>query len=378
MNVKVSRRLLWGGSLLASLLSTSPAGAGNFTFRPPVVVPMQAPDYVYDVALGDMNGDGRLDLVVAILPQDPSTSRVLIKLSNGDGTFQPPSVANALGQIRDVVVGDLDADGDLDVVAAYGSTRFSVFPGLGDGRLGPRTDIDVGAAFASVALGDADLDGALDVVVPAHASNTVVVVPGNGDLTFDSPVTHPVATDPMNVIVAELSGDGVPDLAVACKDFNAVAVLRGTGGGAFAPFVPYFTGEYASGLASADLNGDGARDLVSTSWSYSTLSVLRNHGQGTFGGKRDYTSGTGYGNPSDVSIGDLDQDGWLDLVASNPSGTLAVHFNRGNGTFTRRVTYACGEHRNVELGDLNGDGVLDAVVSNSTVLTVLFGTLTTP
>jgi len=369
--VKVSRRVLWGGVLLSSLVSTSPASARSFTFGPPVAV---ATLTVYDVALGDMNGDGRLDLIFS------SPSRVSIMLSNGDGTFQPAIVADALGGIGDVVVGDLDADGDLDVVAANGfsSTTFSVFPGLGDGRLGPRTDIDVGTAFERVALGDADLDGALDVVVPAHDSNNVVVVPGNGNLTFDPPVAHPTDVFPLDVVVAQLSGDALPDLAVACSYSHAVVVLRGTGNGAFAPFVPYFTGENAFSLAAADLNGDGARDIVSTSLTYYTLSVLRNHGDGTFGGKRDYRSGTGYGNPTGVSIGDLDQDGWLDLVAANPSGYLAVHFNRGNGTFTRRVIYTCGELKNVELGDLNGDGVLDAAVSSYPALTVLFGTLTTP
>lgn len=370
-----------GAMALLVAIGGARAAPAGFSFEPPLAVPVTFNEYPQDVALGDLNGDGRLDIVVAVLPQDPTASRLEVLLNRGKRSFDPVVIYPALGWIEDTAMGDVDGDGNLDVVAAYGwygPNQISILPGAGDGTLATRLDVLTGGKTVRPAIRDLDGDGHADITLATPQANGVTVLRGNGDGSFAPPVLQSAGPNPWDVTIAHIDGDSIPDLAVPCEYLNGVAILLGTGGGSFAPPVPYYTSRYAFRMAAGDVNGDGHTDLAVTSFDYHTVSVLRNRGDGTFGAKRDYTSvaPTSNGDPHDVALGDLNGDGWPDLVAANRlANTVAVNLNRGDGTFASKQTFPCGNGPDtVRLGDMDDDGVLDAVVPNDLGrISILFG-----
>jgi hypothetical protein len=174
------------------------------------------------VAVGDFNGDGKLDLAVA----NSASNNVSVLLGNGDGTFQA-AVNYAVGtNPASVAVGDLNGDGKLDLaVANIGSNNVSVLLGNGDGTFKAAVNYAVGSSPYSVAVGDFNGDGKLDLAVANPGSNNVSVLLGNGDGTFQTAVNYAVGSYPYSVAVGDFDGDGRMDLAVANHGSNNVSIL---------------------------------------------------------------------------------------------------------------------------------------------------------
>src|SRR6266436_5402770 len=162
------------------------------------------------VAVGDFNGDGVPDLVVA----DRVSNNVSVLLGNGDGTFQTP-VAFATGtRPQSVAVGDFNGDGKLDlVVANEGSNNVSVLLGNGDGAFQAAQNFPAGTNPQSVAVGDFNGDGKLDLAVANEGSGDVSVLLGNGDGTFQAALAFAAGDIPQSVAVGDFNGDGKLDLA---------------------------------------------------------------------------------------------------------------------------------------------------------------------
>ncbi|HKV61586.1 MAG TPA: VCBS repeat-containing protein, partial [Candidatus Acidoferrum sp.] len=170
------------------------------------------------VALGDFNGDGRVDLVVA----DWGPPGVSILLNNSDGTFQTAHSFIAGTNPSSVAVGDFNGDGKLDLaISNWGSNNVSVLLGNGDGTFQAAVSFAAGSSPRSVAVADFNHDGKLDIVVAnwgcsgfqsCPASNVSVLL-GNGDGTFQAVRNFPVGEAPVSVAVGDFNGDGIPDLA---------------------------------------------------------------------------------------------------------------------------------------------------------------------
>jgi hypothetical protein len=217
------------------------AQAGNA----PTVSVRRNPIFVGPVWPGDFNGDGVADLAGRsedpANPYDPDV--VTIALGKGDGTFGPPIRANILGTVLDV--GDFNNDGKLDVLEQYLDTDeyLTVFPGNGDGTIGPSGGLVTGTFHTFFAMAaDLDGDGNLDVVVGCENEvfggdqAQIVVVRGNGDLTFDwqNPTVIPASLDPLNGAIADFNADGKKDIVIANHGGRSLTLLLNQGSFAFA------------------------------------------------------------------------------------------------------------------------------------------------
>ncbi|MGA2003699.1 MAG: FG-GAP-like repeat-containing protein [Terriglobales bacterium] len=376
------------------------------------------------IAIVDLNGDGTQDLVVANNCQNESNcnGRVSVLVGNGDGTFQAPVNYDSGGDYAmSVAIGDVNGDGKLDlVVANCGSSGtgcatdnggvVSVLLGNGDGTFqAPVSYNSGGNAPSSIAVGDVNGDGKLDVVVANNCVEScdhgvVGVLLGNGDGTFQSPILYNSGEpNAYSVAIGDLNGDGKLDVIVAnwggWAQASTVGVLLGNGDGTFQPLVSYGTGGYeAISVAIGDLNGDGKLDLVVANACYQiyltgrmhqgqckgngSVGVLLGNGDGTFQAPISYNSGavrTWW-----VSIGDVNGDGVPDLVAISPfccsdktKPAVRVFVGTGDGTFQPSRSYSSGDYEAAAaaIGDVNGDGRADIVVANLSSVGVLLNDL---
>jgi hypothetical protein len=254
--------------------------------------------------VGDLSGDGRLDVAVA----HPISGTVSVHLGNGDGSFGATTDYAAGIQPVSIAVGDLNGDGWLDL--AVTNSGVSVLLG-GSGGFGDKTDYAAGGQPRAVVVGDLNGDGRLDLAVTNAASNTVSVLLGNGDGTFGAKTDYGTEPGPGPIAVGDLNGDRRLDLAVANVSSGTVSVFLGEGDGSLGPRADYPTGCEAHSVAMGDLNGDGKLDLAVQNGCSNTLSILFGNGDGSFRAKTDYGVG---GNG--VAIRDLNGDGRLDLLAA--------------------------------------------------------------
>ena len=245
------------------------------------------------VAIGDLNGDGRLDLVTANIGGDPTAlpppaGTISVLLGNGGGTFSA-ATPYPTGSVLpfSVAIGDLNGDGRLDLAVVNGSNSISVLLGQAGGgflTLTPRALSGLNNP-SSVALGDLNGDGRLDLAVtpysidpsnPSFDTHAVLVFLGNGDGSFGSQSTYTTGTNPDAVAMGDLNGDGRLDLAVANRDSNTVSVLLGNVGGGFQQQIQYPTGLGPDSVAIRDLNGDGKLDVAVANADSNNVTVLLN------------------------------------------------------------------------------------------------------
>ena len=368
-------------------------GNGNGTFQP-VTTYDPGGEEPTGIAVGDLNGDGKPDIVLAneVCP-GVSTFCVSVLMNRGDGTFEPAvsyadgglSWAGGEGILTPITITDVNGDGKPDVVVInqtdknYGDGLVSILLGNGDGTFKPVTNYSTGG-FAAIAgtVVDVNGDGKLDVVVAncgprgticPSAHGSVGVLLGNGDGTF-KPVKKFLRGGMgglfPSLVVTDLNGDGKPDIIVgnSCPTTcNATfAVLLGNGNGTFQKPVPYNSGgQNVQALGVADLNGDGIPDIVASS---GVNSVWLGNGDGTFRAGNTYPPG---GNTGQIFLTDLNDDGKIDFVGINgTSSTVDVRLGNGDGTFQDFNNFALGgsQYTWATVADINGDTKQDILSAN--------------
>ena len=319
----------------------------------------------YSVTLGDVNGDGRLDIVTGRF--DSNNTSVL--LGNGDGTFQAQQTFLTGSNPRGVALGDVNGDGKLDIITAnYGSANASVLLGNGNGTFQPNTDFATGTGTnpVSVALGDVNGDGKIDIITANRDGNSASVLLGNGDGTFQAQQTFFTGqfSNPRSVALGDVNSDGILDIITANYGSGSACVLLGNGDGTFQAEQTFATKLSSRSVALGDVNGDGRLDIITANNNDLSVSVLLGNGNGTFQAQQTFATGF---RPYNVTLGDVNGDGNLDIItANNGSGKSAsVLLGNGNGTFKPKTDFATQPYTfTVTSGDVNGDGRLDIITGN--------------
>jgi hypothetical protein len=325
----------------------------------------------------DLNGDGIPDLA------GTGTNAASVMLGNGDGTFRPKVNYPVGGQAQDLAAGDFNGDGRLDLVVSLSDivSSLSLLTGNGDGTFNAPVNFpNTGAQEDSPAVvaTDLDNDGRLDVVLahaiacfvsPCVAARTITVMLGFGDGTFQLPFDIEVGTGMSRIVVGDFNRDGIKDLGIA-GDNSQVYTLLGVGNGTFLkqPTITLTADTLfvdGTDIDIADLNGDTIQDLVvAIPTNGSRTAILLGNGDGTFQPGQILTEPR-LRVPQYQVIADFNRDGFLDLalaLANGTEGLFEIRTGNGDGTFDPPVLYAAPPPLSsvgggtLVTGDFNRDG----------------------
>ncbi len=343
-----------GNGVLGVLL-----GKGDGTFKP--VLTFGSGGYgASSVAIADVNGDGVPDVLVAntcVSSSNCANGTVSVLLGRGNGTFKSPVTYSSGGQAAvSIAVADVNGDGKLDLMVANqtgesnGDGSVGVLLGNGNGTFQAAVTYDAGdSVTSSLAVADVNGDGKPDLVLANSGRGTVTVLLNNGGETFQPAVVYSSGGEiPVSVAIADVNGDGIPDIIVANWYSGTLGVLLGSGNGIFQAAVTYSSGGASpDSVAVADVNGDGKPDLVAANCGSSqngygcgetngVVSVLPGYGDGTFQPAVTFSSGAF--NDISIAVADVNGDGKPDILVgnqgggTNEDGSVAVLLN--NSQFT--------------------------------------------
>lgn len=380
-----------------------PTALTSQIFPSPGVYPSAAASQTgFAVAVGDFNGDGILDVALANFCSDNTCAQgsVTVFQGNGDGTFTPGGTFLTGAQYSTAIVtADLNGDGKLDLIVANecqinsgcadSNGIVSVLWGKGDGTFQQpaATYNSQGSIAWGLALADFDGNGTLDVAVVNQqgqvcCDGTVAILfsDGRGTLTV-GPAYDSGGMNPTFVSAADVNGDGRPDAVVVNTSQSAsnltgqLGVLLNTSGGILSPVKSYPTGgQSATSLVLGDFNHDGHVDAAlidlcpsggcASGTNNESIALMQGNGDGSFGAPILYSNQDGLSN---LAVADLNADGNADLVVINRSESFAeVWLGNGDFTFQTPVRYASGDFGPVRviIADFNQDGKSDLAIAN--------------
>ena len=275
-----------------------------------------------------------------------------------------------------VTTGDFNADGFTDIVTTnISSNTLSLLFGNGDGTFQEQIQLRVCQEPRALVTNDFNLDGRPDIALACSGSDQVSILLGKDDSKFTEGSQYPVHRTPVSIATDDVNGDQKPDLVVALRN-DKLKVFLGDGNGAFRPAAQYEYGDTPTSLALQDLNNDGKPELIVTNGGpmSSAVSVWVGIGDGTFERPADYKTGK---RPLGVSFGDFNNDRMLDLLVINgEKDSFTTFLGNGNGTFQSGKDAGADASPNFGLvRDFNGDRLPDVAIVNlqSNDLSILFG-----
>ena len=323
-------------------------------------------------ATGDIDNDGDLDIILA-----QQSTILQVKLGNSDGTFDLDEQPTSTGISYSVAVADLNGDNYDDIVAFTFSAApaYEVFISNGDGSFQAGVTFTDAAFSENGALADFDGDGNLDVVYLEDTTEDVLVRLGDGTGSFATATT--VLTDISAVEAyekraADIDGDGNMDIIIATDE--GVSIALGNGDGTFNASTEVISevvsGDTFTGLDIADIDGDGDLDILAGNSGNDKATIAYNDGNGTFSTVVSFTTNgdLGNGNRGFLDAADFDGDGDLEIFTRNrTSQTIEVYENNGDQTFTFDQSLSNMGEGNVIVQDIDGDGFVDVLGSGDRI-----------
>jgi hypothetical protein len=342
-------------------------------------------------ATGDLDGDGKPDIIIA----DGSAGKKMIILrntgGNGVANFETALTINTEGLNTSLAVGDIDADGKLDIVEVNYDSNSDVKIYLNTTTAGDAisfadpTNLITGASqytLQNVAISDLDGDGKEDIAVVNNAGNVLLYrnTGSVGTVSFETKVEFAAGTGPQGIMIGDIDSDGLPDLAITNADGGgtSIRVLRNistSGTLSFENSGNFITGSSPYDLALGDLDGDGKLDIATANYSSKDVSVLLNtstSGTVSFADKTDFAIGE---SALKIAIGDLNGDGKLDVVVTQSGAVVFILTNTtttaGTVTFDPKTDIAStGTSLQAMIVDIDGDGKTDFATGGSKKIVV--------
>lgn len=321
------------------------------------------------IASGDIDNDGDIDLIAD--SNGPGNDPTTIMWNDGTGIFtQGPTLTSAWG-FGEVALGDMDGDGDLDVLRCnFHSNGVYFFRNQGGGTFDPGIYYSGGGGCVSVVFADIDGDSDLDFVTVDKFGGQIRPYRNINGLGFTSVGLFECNAQPYGMDSGDVDHDGDTDIIVGNEESNTVTVVYNDGNGNFPTRQAFVVGERPVDVILRDLNSDGNLDAVATDWDGlinlgNTVSVLMGDGAGGFGARQTYTTGVA---PNSIQAADLNDDGVLDLVVACQVGdVISLLPGVGDGTFGPTQTLDHGSQPiGVTLNDFDGDGAIDIAYVDNT------------
>lgn len=277
-------------------------------------------------AVADVNKDGRPDIICNV----NTTLRVLLNL--GGRNWATPIDFPHGTRPHDIAVGDFNGDGAIDLAVVNNTSppngTLAIYLNDGTGHFTPGASYQIHTPLGCT-VADINKDGRLDIGVGYYSNGTndgVQIFMGNGNGTFTPTANYPGGNVALFPVFADFNKDGRLDLAFSVVFSDRISVYTGIGNGTFTGGLNYATTGYPSKMFSADVDLDGSLDIVSAHNGHTVFSVLRNQGNGIFAAPVAYPAGGG--DTRSIALADFNKDGKMDVAAQNQgSNSVSIILN---------------------------------------------------
>ncbi len=323
------------------------------------------------IALGDIDNDGDLDLIVSGYG---GGYRLEKYINDGSGNLSGPYSFGTGVNDSSIALGDIDNDGDLDLIvsgSSWSGERLDYYTNNGTGNFALYSNIGTGVRSSSIALGDLNNDGSLDLIVTGYDSENnrrldKYINDGNGNLS--GPYSFGTGVGSSSIALGDIDNDSDLDLIVSGYggSYRLDKYINDGNGNLSGPS-NFGIGVDDSSIALGDIDNDGDLDLIVSGYGggKQKLDKYINDGNGNLSGPSSFGTGVEY---SSIALGDIDNDGDLDLIVSGYSGSyrLDKYINDGNGNLSGPYSFGTGViHSSIAVGDVDNDGSLDLIVTGN-------------
>lgn len=312
--------------------------------------------YPYQVRLGDINNDGKID---AVIP-NANDNNISVFLGDGHGSFSRGQTISTGNQPYDSYLVDLNHDDNLDLIYTnHSDGSLSTALGTGHGTFGTSLTYSHGGSPFSLVSGDFNGDGNVDIAANDDVNSCVWIYLGNGDGTLTLSRTDPVGDYSYAFQSADFNNDGYDDLVTYNTGGSlSTSVLFSNGDGTFQAAVSNTTSDDGYAMDIADINNDGFVDMALANYWSSAYEIYLGDGTGTMSFvSLNSTTGSA---PHAIKFHDVNGDGEQDLVIGfSGSSGFEILYGDGTGAFTSQGTFGSGFNSDIIFADVNGDGVDD-------------------